>query len=125
MKAFVTFTEEILNGKLHFLCSDSNIRIRRKSIFGYFLCNVQRCTKIFGSVFFTSPYSFLNVQYLCSSSNHSRTLSYQHHYFARKLQYLETFHYLAESTTGGVLKEGCSYKFCEIHRKTPVLKSLL
>ena len=76
--------------------------------------------------FFHLTLQFLkNVQYLCSSLNHSRTLSCQHHYFARKLQYLETFHYLAESTTGGVLKEGCPYKFCEIHRKTPVPKFLL
>ena len=29
----VTFTEEILNGKLHFLCSDSNVNIKTLTTF--------------------------------------------------------------------------------------------
>ena len=34
------------------------------------------------------------------------------------------FHHFTEAATGGVLQKRCSYKFCNIHRKTVMLESL-
>ena len=34
------------------------------------------------------------------------------------------FHHFTEAATGGVLQKRCSRKFCNIHRKTPVLEPL-